>query len=145
MRLLTAITLLLITTTSLASDYKSAIDKFFALYESGKPVEAIDTLYGTNPWMSSASDAIQNIKNQLQGIGKLVGSYNGKVLIDETNIKERFAHITYLALYDRQPVRMEFQFYKPKNKWIIYSYSFDIQFDDEVEAGVRKRIASSRQ
>ena len=83
------------------------------------------------------------MKSQFENIEKLVGEYNGKVLIDETNIKNRFVHITYLALYDRQPVRMEFQFYKPKNDWVIYSFSFDIDFDNEVKDGVRRKIANS--
>jgi len=124
-----------------AGDYNSEISKFFTLFESGKKTEAVDSLYSTNPWMTSASDAIQNIKTQFEGIEKLVGNYNGKELIDEHNIKNRFVHITYLALYDRQPVRMEFQFYRPKNDWIIYSFSFDIEFDNEVEKGARDIIS----
>lgn len=125
-----------------AADYNSEIAKFFALYESGKKIEAIDTLYSTNPWMSSASDAIQNIKTQLQGIEKLVGNYNGKELLGEHNIKNRFVHVTYIALYDRQPVRMEFQFYRPKSDWIIYSFSFDIKIDEEIEKGAREKISN---
>lgn len=124
-----------------AGDYNTEIAKFFNLYESGKKIEAIDTLYSTNPWMSSASDAIQNIKTQLQDIEKLVGNYNGKELLGEHNIKNRFVHVTYITLYDRQPVRMEFQFYRPKNDWIIYSFAFDIDIDDEVEKGAREKIS----
>lgn len=127
---------------SYAGDYKSEIDKFFTLYEKGNRVEAVDSIYATNPWMSTATDSIQQIKTQFQGIEKLVGNYNGREFIGETNIKDRFVHVTYLALYDRQPVRMEFQFYRPKNDWIIYSFSFDIDFDDEIEAGARKGISS---
>ena len=56
------------------------------------------------------------------------------------DVRGRFVHVTYLALYDRQPVRMEFQFYRPKDEWIIYSFSFDVKFDDEVEAMARKNI-----
>ena len=124
-----------------AGDYNTEIAKFFTLYESGKKIEAIDTLYSTNPWMSNASDAIQNIKTQLQGIEKIVGNYNGKELLGELNIKNRFVHVTYIALYDRQPVRMEFQFYRPRNDWIIYSFAYDINFDDEVETGAREKIS----
>ncbi len=142
MRLLLTIILVTLSWSVSASDYKEEIQKFFSLYESNKKIAAVDSIYSTNPWMSSAADSIQNIKMQFQGIEKLVGKYNGKELIDELNIKNRFVHVTYLALYDRQPVRMEFQFYKPRNNWIIYSFSFDIEFDDEVEAGARKRIAN---
>lgn len=124
-----------------AGDYRDAIAEFFGLYAQGKKTEAVDRLYGTNPWMASATDAIQQIKTQFDGIEKLVGEYNGNELIEDVNIKDRFAHVTYLALYDRQPVRMEFQFYRPREEWLMFSYSFDIDFDDEVEAGVRSRIA----
>jgi hypothetical protein len=37
---------------------------------------------------------------------------------------------------------MEFQVYRPKDEWIIYSYAFDIEFDDDIERGARARIAS---
>ena len=127
-----------------AGDYNTEIAKFFTLYESGKKIEAVDTLYSTNPWMSKASDAIQNIKTQLQGIEKIVGNYNGKELLGELNIKNRFVHVTYIALYDRQPVRMEFEFYRPRNDWIIYSYAFDINFDNELESGARDLISHGR-
>lgn len=144
MKFLLSISILLFSGIALADDYESEINTFFSLYESGKIIEAVDSIYSTNPWMSSAADSIQNIKTQFQSIDKLVGNYNGKILVDEVNVKDRFVHVTYLALYDRQPVRMEFQFYKPKNKWIIYSFSFDIEFDDEIEAGARKRIAAGK-
>jgi len=141
MRILIFIMLMSFPCFANAGDYNTEIAKFFNLYESGKKIEAIDTLYSTNPWMSKASDAIQNIKTQLQGIEKIVGNYNGKELLGENNIKNRFVHVTYIALYDRQPVRMEFQFYRPKNDWIIYSFAYDINFDDEIEKGAREKIS----
>jgi len=136
------ILILLLPLPALASDYKTEIDTFFSMYEKGQKVEAVDRLYSTNKWMGSAADAIHNIKTQLQGIEQVVGGYNGRVQVGETNVKDRFVHVTWLALYDRQPVRMEFQFYRPKNDWIIYSFSFDIDFDDEVQQGARARVAA---
>lgn len=124
-----------------AADYKSEVEAFFALYEKGQKVEAVDRIYSTNKWMGSAADAIHNIKTQLQGIEEIVGAYNGRVQVGETNVKDRFVHVTWLALYERQPVRMEFQFYRPKNEWIIYSFAFDIAFADEVEQASRIAIA----
>lgn len=142
MRVMFTLALSLFFTTSLAGTYTSEIAKFYELYEKGKKVEAVDSIYSTNPWMSSAADSIHQIKTQLENIEEIVGNYNGKVLIDETSIKDRFVHVTYMTLYDRQPVRMEFQFYRPEEDWIVYSFSFDINFDDEVESEVRKKIAS---
>ena len=143
MRTLLTIFFVLISSNAIAGNYTDEVNKFFNLFEKGRKTEAVDSIYSTNKWISSSSDSILQMKSQFENIEKLVGEYNGKVLIDETNIKNRFVHITYLALYDRQPVRMEFQFYKPKNDWVIYSFSFDIDFDNEVKDGVRRKIANS--
>ena len=143
MRTLLTIFFVLISSNVIAGNYTDEVNKFFNLFEKGRKTEAVDSIYSTNKWISSSSDSILQMKSQFENIEKLVGEYNGKVLIDETNIKNRFVHITYLALYDRQPVRMEFQFYKPKNDWVIYSFSFDIDFDNEVKDGVRRKIANS--
>ena len=135
---------LLIPMPAFAADYETEIETFFSLYEKGQKVEAVDRLYSTNKWMASAADAIHNIKTQLQGIEQVVGSYNGRVQVGEMNVKDRFVHVTWLALYDRQPVRMEFQFYRPKDQWIIYSYAFDIEFDNELELAARAAVARGK-
>lgn len=142
-RLILSLSLLLLPLAA-SANYQSEIDRFFELFEKGMKVEAVDSIYSTNPWMNSAADAIQNIKSQFGDIEKLVGSYNGKEKIGELNIKDRFIHVTYLALYDRQPVRMEFQFYRPQEEWVIYSFSFDISIDDEIEASARTLISEGR-
>lgn len=135
---------LLFPVSAYPAGYSDEIAKFFELYEKGQKVEAVDSIYSTNPWMGSAADSIHNIKIQLQGIEKVVGNYNGVELIGEYAVKDRFVHVTYLALYDRQPVRMEFQFYRPKDDWIIYSFAFDIDFDNEIEQGARAQITTDR-
>jgi hypothetical protein len=43
-------------------------------------------------------------------------------------------------MFERQPVRLEFVFYRPKDKWIIYSYSFDDNIDEELIDFSRKKI-----
>ncbi len=87
---------------------------------------------------------MQNVKNQLVGIEQLVGAYNGFERIGEYEVTNRFAHVTYMALYDRQPVRFEFQFYRPREDWMTYSFAFDVGLDDEIEAAQRSRIAAGR-
>jgi hypothetical protein len=144
MRVIVIACLLLCTGVASAEGYQGEIDKFFMLFDQGKKAEAVDSLYASNPWMSSAKDSIREIKDQFAGIENLVGQYNGHALIGESIIKERFVHVTYLALYDRQPVRMEFQFYRPKQKWLIYGFSFDIEFDNAVEAEARSRAAQGK-
>jgi len=135
---------LLFTPVAHAGDYNADIDDFFALYDKGKVVEAVDRVYSTNPWINAKADDVTKVKNQLSGIGELVGTYLGKERIGEQKIGDRMVHVTYLALYQRQPVRMEFQYYRPGDDWIIYSYSFDDKIDDELKQAARETIAQGQ-
>jgi soluble cytochrome b562 len=120
--------------------YQKEIDKFFKLYEEGKIVEAVDSIYSTNKWMGNKSDEIQNVKTQMQNLQTLVGEYHGKVKLGEESLEDRLTYISYLTMFERQPVRLEFVFYRPKDKWIIYSYSFDDNIDEELIDFSRKKI-----
>lgn len=135
------ILLLFVSSTIHAENYRAQITKFFALYEQGKSAEAVDSIFSTMPEQFRPQGSIKDIKEKLAVTEGLVGNYNGKILIHEHNVQDIFIHVTYLALYDRQPIRMEFQFYKPKDKWNMYSYSFDANFDEDVKFAARKNIA----
>ena len=114
------IVLLLISGSAFAK--QKEVDKFFELFESGKIAEAVDSIYSTNKWIQQKSDDIHNVKTQLQNLQSLVGDYHGKVKLGEEDIEDRLAHITYLTLFERQPVRLEFVFYRPQDEWLIYSF-----------------------
>lgn len=127
-----------------AADYQAEVDQFFRLYAAGKQAEALESIYAASPWIDTSSDAVQNLRNQLLGAQRLVGAYHGNVEIGKTEVAGRFVHLTYLALHDRQPLRMEFQFYRPEAEWRIHSFSFDDAFDDDVEKATRESIAKGK-
>lgn len=139
-----AILFLVSSSPAFAGSYQDEINSFFTLYEAGKKSEAVDRLYRTNPWAAQATDSIIQIKAQLGSVEKVVGKYLGKEMTGENNIKDRFVQVTYVALYERQPVRMEFQLYRPKDEWIIYSFSFDTDFDEDVNTASRVLAASGK-
>ncbi|MEG3767766.1 hypothetical protein [Alteromonas sp. 14N.309.X.WAT.G.H12] len=120
--------------------YQDEIDKFFSLYESDKVAEAVDAIYSTNKWVIRKADDVQNVKTQLQNLPQLVGTYHGKVKLGNADIEDRLMYVSYLALYERQPVRFEFVFYRPENDWVIYSFSFDDQIDEELQQFAREKV-----
>ena len=140
-----ALAAILMSGSALAADggagYEPLIQKFFKKFEAGKVNEAIDELYTTNKWAEQQRDMVQNIKTQFAGVGGLGGQYRGRELVGTTTVGGRLVHVTYLALYDRQPLRFEFQFYRPQDAWIIYSFSFDTKLSDELEASARADVA----
>jgi len=121
---------------AVAEDYQAIAQTFFQELATKGAVDAVDNLYATNRWISSQSDAVINLKNQLGGVGNLVGDYYGVERIAEFQVGTRFVYLSYMALYDRQPLRFIFEFYKPKDRWRVYSFSFDDKLDNDLEREV---------
>ena len=128
--------LVMLTSLSFAqtnTTYQGEIDQFFNLLEKGESREAVKSIYSTNPWMNKKPEDVQQLSQKLDNLLELVGDYCGNLYLVDTNVKDRFVHVVYLALYERQPIRVEFQFYKAKEDWMIYAFSFDVDFDDDIE------------
>ncbi len=116
-----------------SAEYLKPVDKFFSLIKKGKPAAAADFIFSSNPWMSKKSEAVENVKNQLVSLKDLVGKYRDHEKMIEKEIAGRYVYLYYFVAYDRQPFRFIFEFYKPKDKWVLHGFSFDDTFDDNVE------------
>lgn len=110
------------------------IEKFFTDFKLKGAEKAVENIYETNKWISKFEDGIDNLKKQLESYDKdLVGEYYGYEFITKKELGESYVLYSYLAKYDRQPLRFTFQFYKPKDKWFLYAFQFDDKFDEELE------------
>lgn len=117
---------------------REIVTKFFNAYEKDGASMALDNLYATNKWMQRATDAFTNLKSQLNGLNEdYVGQYYGYELIGEKKLANSYMLLSYLVKFDRQPIRYTFQFYKPNDKWVIYSFKFDANIDDEIEESAK--------
>lgn len=123
-----------------AADPDAEIQAFIAMLKAGKSSEAVDKLYSGNPWMSNSSDAIQNVRTQLGSLDKMVGKLRNHEKLQDIEVGARFRYVSYLAAFDRQPVRFIFEFYKPEDTWMLFSFSFDDELDDDVEKSARAAI-----
>ena len=93
--------------------------------------------------MSAIQDQIKKVKTQLSSLEDLVGSVNNIDEINTYHVGDYFVHVTYLVTYDRQPIRYEFQFFKVKEGWRIYSFSFDDNLTEEIKSLARKSALSA--
>ncbi len=135
---------LFVSVSAFASDeYNKEIENFFSLYEKGEISKAIDSIYSTNRWIDPSSDAVMNLKGQFSSMAQMVGVYVGKERISVHSYGGRLLMVTYLLLYERQPIRLEFMFYRPADEWIIYSFSFDDNTDEELKMSAREAISNS--
>lgn len=113
---------------------KSTAEKFFKEYQTLGVAKSIDNLYVSNKWMEFSADAVSGLKTQLDGLTlDFVGKFYGYELVKEKKIGENYLFLTYVGRYDRQPIRFDFEFYKPNNTWQIHSFSFDDKYGEDLK------------
>ncbi len=113
------------------------INQFFKEY-SQNTSKAIDDIYSTNPWTIRIKDAIENLKKEVNGYTvDYVGKFYGYEPITVKQLSQSFVLYSYMARYDRQPIRFTFQFYKPNDKWTLFSFKIDSNLDDEIEQAAK--------
>jgi hypothetical protein len=139
LRALALATVLLAPGLATAADYGSQIDRFFTNFKAGKITEALAELYSTNRWAAN-SDSVQNLRTQLVGLEKLLGALKSSEKLQEIKVGTRFVYVSYIVLYERQPIRMEFEFFRPADDWVILSFAFDDKIDDDVENVARAQL-----
>lgn len=111
---------------------KDILDKFFEIYKTD-PAKALDYIYGTTEWIDSEGDGVKKLKDQLTQYKELLGEYQEEEFLHKGDLGKDFTIYIYFAKYDRQPLRFTFQFYRPKDEWIVYSFKFDDNFNDDLE------------
>lgn len=117
---------------------ESIIEKFFDNYENKGSEIALDEMYATNPWTSRIQDGINNLKTQLARFDKdLVGEYYGYEFLIKKQIGNSYVLYSYFLKFDRQFLRLTFQFYKPNNEWRLNSFKFDDNFEEELEESAK--------
>ncbi len=63
--------------TKLRIDPQKIVDRFFDLYKTKGPNDAIDYIFSTNEWVSESTDQIENVKFKINSTLKLLGKYEG--------------------------------------------------------------------
>lgn len=112
--------------------YDDIVAKFFDQIAEGKAEAAIDALYKTNPYSDKITDAIVNMKSSLTSQTALMGTYRGSSLIIRKELGDRLAYLYYIVSYDRQPLKVEFFFYKPGEKWVLQSMNYSDKVLDDI-------------
>lgn len=139
--LLTAALLISLSALNLFSQSpEKMIEEFFDTYEKNRPVEALDELYANSPWLERIRDDVEQLKSQFKDLKNIVGEYNGHEMLYKKNVKDCFLVVTYLIKFDRQPIRFVFEFYKPKEAWYLYGFSYDDGFADDLQEIMKHEI-----
>jgi predicted helicase len=114
------------------STSKGLVNEFFTTYKSNRE-KAVRDLYATNIWTQTAKEGIEKVVTTVNGFTiEYMGEYSGYETIEVNKRSPSYELHSYLVKYGRQPLRYIFKFYKPKDKWILYSFSLDGEVDKEL-------------
>lgn len=115
--------------------YYKILDRFFELLREGKPGEAIDAIYGTSPYKDSIADQIAGLRAQFVASSSATfGQYHAREILIDREIAGRYAYLYVFVAYDRQPLKMEFHFYRPQDKWVLQKFSYSADVDEDIAA-----------
>lgn len=118
---------------------KDITDKFFNKYAKD-PSQAIDYAFSTNKYFDLKSEMVVSLKSKLKNVAEQCGKYHGSEQISEKSVGQNLKLVSFFVLYERQPVKFIFTFYKPNEKWQLQNFSFDADFDDELEEAVKLNV-----
>lgn len=136
--------LLVATRACCQEDSDDIIKRFFDTFQNNSD-KAIDDIYKTNVWTSEIGDAINTLKKTVKAYPSEMGKYYGSELITKQKCTERFFLYSYMARYDRQPMKIVFELYKPNDKWILYALNFSADIDNDVETAAKFYMQSPKQ
>lgn len=121
------------------------LDKFFQLYEAGRTAKAVELIYlnNRNRKNKDSYDGVEQKQkqNELIDSGASLGRYHGFEILGKHQIGDRLSHLTYLLFHEKGPIRLEFEYYKPKDKWVLLHLNIDSNLVQELKALARKDIA----
>ena len=125
--------------------YQQLADHFFEILKQGKGVDAVVYLTGTNPELSKVPDQIEKLKTGFGSLGSTMGGYVSSTKLIETRVADIFIYQHYLVAYDKQPISVRMQFYKPGGKWVCYALQFDNDLTDLIQKQADSNLRFSTQ
>lgn len=126
------------TGSSSPAETQKVVDVFFQEYKTSSKT-AIVNLLGKNRWITL--DDANKVAGQIGALAAELGAFKGGEKVGENTFGKSMLQYVYLAKYERQPVKFTFRFYKPNDKWELYSFNYEIDFIGELdEAGKAYRL-----
>ena len=123
--------------------YSEIVENFFKLVKEEKPIEAVDYIFSFSPWKDRNQDAIENIKSNFGNLSSVAGKFISYKLLLEEDLVGQLVYLNYFVVYERQPLRFEFQFYKPEDVWNTYAFHYDTSLDDDFKSQGRAEVMAT--
>ncbi|HYR28585.1 MAG TPA: hypothetical protein VEU30_08970 [Thermoanaerobaculia bacterium] len=108
------------------ADARKLADKAMGLFQKEKLAEGYDVLKPYWPLPPIEIDSIANTTaTQWPIVEQRYGASIGTEFLTEQPLGNSFVRLIYLQKFERHAIRWVFIFYKPNDRWIVNSFSFD--------------------
>ena len=108
---------LLVASPIFANEPQSIVEAFFEDLAEKEYEKAVDSLTLLMPESPKKAKVNLQLKSNFRSLPNAVGRYYGSELVSEKKVGESFVALAYLALYEKEAMRLEFVFYKPGDGW----------------------------
>ena len=125
------------------ADYHDLIKNFFLVLDQGNDgaANALAGFIATSPVMSlEQPSTIAAFPIKFQESMRPLGKCSGYDIVTDTLVTPHVAYVIGLANFDAGPARMEFMFYKSNDKWIFYSFTYNIAPHSEIRAASKQTM-----
>ena len=113
------------------SEPEKMMGDFFGVYGQSGPSKALKELLSKNEYITPAT--IDSVSAQMERLIKNLGEYHGYEKVSESTYGKSISHLSYVVKYSRQPLRLNFNFYQPADRWIIHNFTYETNFLNELD------------
>ena len=119
-------------------DPEKASAAFMEQIGAGNVDQAYDQIFAETSWIAKKQDTLDLVKNKTKNLLPMLGKYIGSEELMRKEVGDCLIGYTYIARYERQPIRFVFIFYKPGDTWQTQSVNFDDDLTDDIKAALKK-------
>ena len=83
---------------------------------------------------------LQSLNKSFESTLNGLGDCQGFELLQESNINNIYIIRYFVFKFDRQPILVKFEYYKPNNDWRINGFKIDTDFDGRMAEGSMNSI-----
>lgn len=108
-------------------------DSFFVYFKSEGVERSLQYVFATNKYLKQNPEIVTNLKAKFDKALPILGNFYRYEKYMHKQVGNTFAHVGYLMVFDRQPIKIIFTLYFAVDHWQIQDLRFDDKIDDVIK------------
>ncbi|GAB4452807.1 MAG: hypothetical protein Fur0028_08310 [Bacteroidales bacterium] len=109
------------------------VDSFFTYFKSKGVERSLLYVFATNKYLKQNPEIVANLKAKFDKALPVLGNFYRYEKYLHKQVGNTFAHLGYLMIFDRQPIKIIFTLYFATDHWQIQDLRFDDKVDDVIK------------